>query len=244
MLVLLPLAAFESHGPLATAAIHAADARDAAHRLRSLVGTEERTGTAIPSGFDLEASDLELTRGTRAWNLQAVFGQRLLIQGPSGIGKTSLLLTLAGLIPARSGECTIGGVPVSEIDPSWLRARVHAHVEDKWIFATTIRDNLLVAAPMASESLLREVLDRVGLGQFALDQVLPAGADSLSSGQRRRLLLARALCSDAEVLLLDEPTEHMSADDAAAFLRMLLDEPLPGARPDRTVIVVSHSPDL
>lgn len=243
MLILLPLAAFEAHGPLATAAIHAADARDAARRLRELTATHTATGTLIPPTMEIEAAELELTRGEKIWNLHVPFGSRHLISGASGVGKTSLLLTLAGLIPYRSGQCTIGGIPVELINPSWLREHVHAHPEDEWIFATTIRENLLVAAPMASESLMREVLDAVGLGAFELDQLLPAGADSLSSGQRRRLLLARALCSDAEVLLLDEPTEHMSHEDAQRFLNMLLEQPLPGARAQRTVIVVTHEPD-
>lgn len=244
MLVLLPLAAFEAHGPLATAAIHSSDARDAARRLRELAIDSASPGKRTPIGFDITAESLELTRGEKTWNLDAPMGSRRLITGPSGIGKTSLLLTLAGLIPARSGTCTIGGVPVADINPEWLRQHVHAHPEDEWIFATTVRENLLLAAPGASESVLREVLDAVGLAEFDLDQLLPSGADSLSSGQRRRLLLARALCSDAEVLLLDEPTEHMAHEDSLRFLHMLLEEPLPGARAERTVIVVTHNPEL
>lgn len=242
LLVLLPLAAFESHGPLASAAIALSDARDAAHRLRPLTAIDAPAGDEIPGAFDIAVTDLVPLHGSKSWSLSAPFGSRHLIQGPSGIGKTSLLLAIAGLLPIRSGSCSIGSVPVAQIDPAWLRQHIHAHPEDEWVFATTIRQNLLVAAPRASESLMREVLGAVGLGNFDLDQLLPAGADSLSSGQRRRLLLARALCSDAKVLLLDEPTEHLTAEDATRVIDMLLNQPLPGALPERTVIVVTHQP--
>ena len=73
-----------------------------------------------------------------------------------------------------------------------------------------------------------------------LGTVLAAGADDMSGGQRRRLLLARALLTDAPILLLDEPFEHLD-DAGAAELRAILDSPvLPGARPERTIIVVEH----
>lgn len=241
MLVLLPLAAFESHGPLATAAIHTVDARDAAQRIRALLSSPSPTSGKIPDSLEIKAASLQLTRGDRTWDIDAPFGSRHRISGPSGIGKTSFLLTLGGLIPPESGTCTIGGLAIDQIDPTWLRTHIRVHPENEWIFATTIRENLLVGAPEASDRLLSDTLAAVGLTDFPLDTLLPTGADSLSSGQRRRLLLARALVSDAEVLLLDEPTEHIARDDASALLHMLLEEPLPGARPDRTVIVVTHA---
>lgn len=240
MLILLPLAAFESHGPLASAAIHAVDARAAATRLAEFQSHPTDPGEC-PGNLDISARGVQLAHGERTWGLSAPFGTRHHITGPSGIGKTTFLLTLAGLIPAASGELTIGGLPIGSISPAWLRQHVRAHPENEWIFATTIRDNILVANPTASDGMMREMLGFVGLQEFQLDDVLESGADSLSSGQRRRLLLARALCSEAAVLLLDEPTEHISHDDAEKFLHTLLQEPLPGARANRTVIVVTHT---
>ncbi|MEJ5929062.1 thiol reductant ABC exporter subunit CydC [Corynebacterium sp. H128] len=241
MLVLLPLAAFESHGPLGSAATHAVDAKDAAARLRKLIGSPAQTRSKQPTSYDIDATDLALAHGTGTWTLVAPFGSRHRITGPSGIGKTTFLLTLAGLIPAAGGRLEIAGVPMSEINQDWLRTHIHAHPEDEWIFATTIRDNLLVAAPSATDAIMAEALSAVGLTDFSLGDVLAAGADSLSSGQRRRLLLARALCSTAPVLLLDEPTEHIASEDASRLLKMLLEEPLPGALRERTVVVVTHA---
>ncbi|QGU05462.1 thiol reductant ABC exporter subunit CydC [Corynebacterium comes] len=243
MMVMLPLAGFESHGQLAAAAIHADEARGAERRLSELMaGTGGVSMSGDLPGLHLRAHDLRCAFGERTWDVDLAPGERLIIRGPSGSGKTTLLLTLAGLVPPRSGEVTLGGRDLAAIAPERLRAAVRVHTEDEWLFATTIRENLRVANPTVDDATMRETLDAVGLGAWAgdLDLVLADGAGSLSSGQRRRLLLARALCSDAPVLLLDEPTAHISAEDAAGLLAMLERDPLPGARADRSVVVVTH----
>jgi ATP-binding cassette subfamily C protein CydC len=90
--------------------------------------------------------------------------------------------------------------------------------EDAHLFATTVRDNLLVARGDASDDELRKALWRVGLGGWldslpeGLSTVMVGGAAAVSAGQRRRLLLARALISTVPRVLLDEPTEHLDAD--------------------------------
>lgn len=246
MMVMLPLAAFESHGRLATAAIHADEARGAESRLAELLrGTDgPSVGGDVP-GLHLRARGLRCAFGDRTWNVDLRPGARQVIRGPSGCGKTTLLLTLAGLVPPEAGEVTLGGRDLAGIAPAHLRATVRMHAEDEWLFATTVRENLRVANPDVGEATMWEVLDAVGLGGWlrgagGLDLVLADGAGSLSSGQRRRLLLARALCSDAPVLLLDEPTAHIAAGDAAELLAMLEHGPLPGTRPERSVVVVTH----
>lgn len=246
MMVMLPLAAFESHGRLASAAIHAEEAAGAEERLSGLLDTPpvESPGADVP-GLELQATDLRCAFGDRIWNLSLPPGGRRVIRGPSGCGKTTLLLTLAGLVPPLSGTVTLGGRDLAEIAPERLRATVRVHAEDEWLFATTVRENLRVANPGVDEATMWQALDAVGLGGWlrrsgGLDMLLTDGAGSLSSGQRRRLLLARALCSDAPVLLLDEPTAHIAAGDAAELLAMLENNPLPGARPDRSVVVVTH----
>lgn len=120
------------------------------------------------------------------------------------------------------------------------------HPENEWLFSTNIRENIRVANPDAPDVLIEATLRALGMGQWldtnqGLDTVLVDGASSLSSGQLRRLLLARALCSTAPILLLDEPTAHISHTDASRFLDILLHKPLPGALPQRSLIIVSHS---
>ncbi|UXA20771.1 ATP-binding cassette domain-containing protein [Mycobacterium sp. SMC-4] len=144
-------------------------------------------------------------------------GDRLAVVGPSGCGKTTLLMQTDGTFFA----------------------------EDAHVFATTVRDNLLVARGDATDDELRAALARVGLQSWlagladGLSTVLVGGATAMSAGQRRRLLLARAIVSDAPTVLLDEPTEHLDARDAAHILTDLL---TPGRMfgPDRTVVVATH----
>ena len=96
--------------------------------------------------------------------------------------------------------------------------------EDAHLFATTVRDNLLVARGDATDPELRNALQRVGLGDWldalpnGLSTMLVGGASAVSAGQRRRLLLARALVSAVPTVLLDEPTEHLDASDGSQML--------------------------
>jgi ATP-binding cassette, subfamily C, bacterial CydC len=149
-------------------------------------------------------------------------GDRLAVTGPSGAGKTTLLMAMA----ENPSEAVF-------------------FAEDAHLFATTVRDNLLVVRGDATDDELRNALRRVGLGGWldalpdGLSTVLVGGAAAVSAGQRRRLLLARALISTAPTVLLDEPTEHLDAADGQQILTELL---TPGGLfpAERTVVVATH----
>jgi ATP-binding cassette subfamily C protein CydC len=152
-------------------------------------------------------------------------GARLAVIGPSGAGKTTLLMTMAKA-PQNPSQAAF-------------------FAEDAHLFATTVRDNLLVARGDATDEKLRNVLGRVGLGGWldalpdGLSTILVGGAAAVSAGQRRRLLLARALISTVPTVLLDEPTEHLDTADGKRLLTELL---TPGSLfpADRTVVVATH----
>jgi ATP-binding cassette subfamily C protein CydC len=152
-------------------------------------------------------------------------GARIAVVGPSGSGKTTLLL-------ATADAC---GIPVG----------AGYFAEDAHVFDTTVRDNLLVVRGDVTDDEAAAALQRVGLGRWlaalpdGLSTVLVGGAAALSAGQRRRLLLARALVSRFPVVLLDEPTEHLDAADRDEVLVDLL---TPGAlfAADRAVVVATH----
>jgi ATP-binding cassette subfamily C protein CydC len=155
-------------------------------------------------------------------------------------------MTLAGLLAPLRGDITLDGVPLRLISEDEIRCDIGFFAEDAHIFATTVRDNLLVARGDCPDRQLGDALGRVGLGGWlsglpdGLDNVLDGGAQALSAGQRRRLLLARALIAPARIVLLDEPTEHLDAADAEPILRSLLNAHGGLIAVERTVVVATH----
>jgi ATP-binding cassette subfamily C protein CydC len=152
-------------------------------------------------------------------------GDRLAVVGPSGCGKTTQLLAIA-----------------AEHENPFTAAYF---AEDAHLFDTTVRDNLLVVRGDATDRELIAALVAVGLRDWVdrlpdgLSTILVGGAAALSAGQRRRLLLARALVCDLPMVLLDEPTEHLDAADADRLMRDVL-APDGLFAPNRTVVVATH----
>ena len=171
---------------------------------------------------ELTEPDSDVRRRPSVATVSLEPGARLAVTGPSGAGKTTLLMAMAE-------------------NPS----QTAFFAEDAHLFATTVRDNLLVARGDATDHELRNALQRVGLGDWldalpnGLATILVGGASAVSAGQRRRLLLARALVSAVPTVLLDEPTEHLDASDGSQLLSELL---TPGALfpAERTVVVATH----
>lgn len=255
VLMLLPLSAFEAMTPLPAAAVQLTRSRLAARRLRDLAPPEpgpEPPAEAAPAPArtarlcaDVVSGHPGAGRSARV-TLDLPPGARLAVTGSSGSGKTTLLMTLAGLLPALDGRVALDGIDVDRWREAELRSAVCFFAEDAHVFATTVRDNLLVARGDCGDDELSAALRAVGLGDWVaglpdgLSTVLTGGAQALSAGQRRRLLLARAVLCRAGILLLDEPTEHLDAADAQ---RVLLDLLSPGSAllgADRTVVVATH----
>ena len=241
MMILLPLGAFESHHALPEAFSHPtqrilAMTRKSASETAPVVppGNAELeitiTGTATGQPA-VSVRNLVPRPGGPAWNLDVGFGQCAVIRAPSGYGKTSLLKAIAGALTPASGT-----VALAHENDTPRRQLVRLHEEDEWIFATTVRENLVVANPDRND--YEEGCEAVGF-TLPLDTVLADGANSLSSGQHRRLILARALLAPTPIVLLDEPTEHIDPADATRLLAMFRYPP-----EDKAVIIVTHAEDL
>jgi len=168
-------------------------------------------------------------------------GTRLAVVGPSGAGKSSLLRLLCRLDSPTDGSIEIDGTPVDMIPLASYRAQVSAVWQENSILRGTVRDNLTLGDAVAADARLWEVLNACQLA--AMVSQLPAGLDSpigeagatLSSGQRQRLALARALVREAPILLLDEVTAHLDPRTE----ELLLD----AIRPllvGRTTVMVTH----
>jgi ATP-binding cassette, subfamily C, bacterial CydC len=256
VLMLLPLSAFEATTALPGAAVQLTRSRIAARRLLDLApkvhsGTRP-LGKCVPECTlgALEATNLSAGHPGSVpappVSVELRPGARLAVTGPSGAGKTTLLMTLAGLLPALRGEVTLDGIALADIDERELRSAITYFAEDAHVFATTLRDNVLVARGDCADDALDSALRRVGLGPWrdtlpdGLATVLAGGAAALSAGQRRRLLLARALIAPAPIVLLDEPTEHLDATDADAILTALLDPSGDLVASERTVVIATH----
>ncbi len=165
-------------------------------------------------------------------------GEHLAVVGPSGAGKTTLGRLLAGVDRPRTGTVTVGGVDVAELAPEQLRRHVVLVTQEHHVFAETLRDNLTVAAPHATDIELRAALRT--LGADWVDQ-LPEGLDTdlgtyqLGGAQAQHVALARVLLADPHTLVLDEATALF---DPTAARRT--EQALAATIRGRTIIAVAH----
>lgn len=170
-------------------------------------------------------------------------GELIGICGPSGVGKSTLAMTLSKLVDPLSGSIQIGGTNLADLAGRDVRRRVGLSNQDDTLFDTTIAENLRVAQPTASATEMMAALDRAGLGDFVrglplgLATVIGEQGCRLSGGERQRLGLARLVLSDHDILIFDEPTEHLDQPIADALLRHLREL----AR-HHSVLLISHSP--
>lgn len=252
VLVLTPLTAFEGTADLGGAAVQLIRSARAAERIVDLLGPETTQASpthAVPTTAQPQVKGDGLAVG---WpgrnptladvNLSLKPGQIVAIVGPSGIGKTTLLYTLAGMLEPKAGTATLDGVPLWGADRTQVTRQVALTTEDAHVFATTVYENLRVSRGDLGEGEAEEILQTVGLGQWlaslpgGIHTLLGVGATTISGGERRRLLLARALASPARLLLLDEPGEHLDAATADAVMESLF----AGRGENRGLIVVTH----
>ncbi|WP_215523446.1 thiol reductant ABC exporter subunit CydC [Varibaculum prostatecancerukia] len=261
VLALTPLASFEGTAQLGPAAQQLVISATSAVRIMNMLPPEdqvkaaEETEDAVIENFKatgpsiLEAKDLAI-----GWpggpvvadgiNLRLAPGDHLAIVGQSGIGKTTLLYTLSGLLKPVSGSVKIDGVDISSLPRTQAAASFVITPEDAHIFETTILENLRVANGQLSVSEGEELVKEAGLGEWlsslpdGIETELGSGATTISGGERRRILLARALAAKAPLLALDEPGEHLDPETADALLRDLLTA---GSKEhQRGVVLVTH----
>lgn len=171
-------------------------------------------------------------------------GRRVAIVGPSGAGKSTLLALLTGAVRPDTGSATASGdaaagMPIAGFDPERWPAVVTGLLADAHLFHASVRDNLLLARPDATDAELVAACRTAGLEDWVdahgLDVRVGEDGAELSGGQRQRLALARAVLADPQVLLLDEPTEGLDPAQADAVLAAVL-----AHRGDRGVVLVTH----
>lgn len=188
---------------------------------------------------DVEFSYDDRTRVLRRWSAEVRPGEHVGIAGPSGAGKSTVIALAARLWDPDEGEIALidgegRGTPLREVSEEDLRAAVAVVEQDARLFHGTVRDNLLRGTVGRSDAELVGILDRVGARDWIrLDDELGEHGVRLSGGQRARLALARALCREPRILIVDEITASLDPATERAISQVL-------AEVDATVIVASH----
>ena len=249
VIALLPIALFDVLGTLPTSALSLQRVMSSATRLSDILDEPapvDQTGTHQPDGRPLT---IQLHAVGASWSttptledvsLSVTPGTRIGIVGPSGSGKSTLAAVLMRFLEYR-GSITVNEAELRSLDADAYRARIAFLGQSSHLFDTTIAQNLRLAKPEASDAELLEALESVQLGGWLSS--LPDGLATevgtfglaVSGGERQRIALARLLLQDRELLIVDEPTEHLDLETAAALERDLLN-----ASAGRTTVFISH----
>ena len=169
-------------------------------------------------------------------------GEKIAIVGRSGVGKSTIVNLISRFYTHDKGEITIGGLPIQSLQSENLREYISVASQQNQIFNKTIRDNLLIAKPDASQEELDEVCKVAHIYDFI--KTLPDGFDTwmdelghnFSGGQKRRLVVARALLKPAKILILDEPGEGLDRETEKKMLRAVFEY-----KKSTSIVVISHT---
>ena len=220
-------------------------ASDKIFRLLDLPEHKQEVSESFPSRHDIVCSglrfsyepDREILHGV---DLRFPQGSFTALVGESGCGKSTIAAILMGRNRGYTGSVTVGGVELREVNESSLLRNITYVSHQSYLFKGTVRDNLLMGKPSATDDELWAVLERVNLSAFlkaeqGLDTPLLEKASNLSGGQCQRLALARALLHDSPIYIFDEATSNIdveSENDIMAEIHRLAKT--------KTVILISH----
>ncbi len=220
----------------------------ASDKLFKLLDTkEDEHGAEIPENLDgdIEIKDLSFSyddEKTVLNDISATFKKHELISivGESGCGKSTLASLLCGTTKGYSGSVTIGGVEIKDIDEKTLMNNITAVNFNSYIFAGTVRENMLIADKSASDEKMIEALKMVNLWSFlseqdGLDTKLNQQGSNFSGGQRQRLAIARALLHNTPIYVFDEVTSNIDAESENDIMAVIHN-----MAKIKTVILISH----
>ena len=255
-LALLALASFEAVTPLGAAARALSATLAAGRRILELT-TQDATvrdpSNPAPAPAWPFAIALEDVRATyphqRRPALDGVAlalepGDKVALVGPSGAGKTTVANLLLRFLDPQDGRVTLAGRDLREYRQADIRRMISVAGQDSHLFSASIRDNVRLARPEASDRHVEQALRRARIWEWTrelpdgLDTVVGEEGQALSGGQRQRIVLARALLADAPVLVLDEPTAHLDPSTANELIHDVL-----CTAAEQTVLLITHRPE-
>lgn len=250
LFVFCALAAFEALAPVTGAFQHLGQVIASAIRITQITDCPPevqfpQTSAMAPTAVNVNLQDISFSypeqpqKALDGISLSIAAGEHVAVLGRTGCGKSTLLQLLTRAWDPQHGEVLLNGVPLTQYGETALRASISMVPQRVHLFSATLRDNLLLAAPQATDEALADVLTRTGLEKLLDDSGLNAwlgeGGRQLSGGELRRLAIARALLHDAPLVLLDEPTEGLDAATESQILELLEE-----VMQKKTVLMVTH----
>ncbi|EFM19572.1 MULTISPECIES: cysteine/glutathione ABC transporter ATP-binding protein/permease CydC [unclassified Pantoea] len=251
LVVFCALAAFEALAPVAGAFLPMSQVINAAQRVNDIIDqspaiTFPAHSEARPGPLSIGIDQLDFSypdRPDKVLNrctLSVAAGEHIALLGPTGCGKSTLLALLTRGWESQHGVIRLNDRPIREWSEPALRQRISVVTQRVHLFSQSLRDNLLLACPDASDEQLTRALNDVGLqrlleNQEGLNAWMGEGGRPLSGGELRRLALARALLHDGDLWLLDEPTEGLDATTEQHILTLLQQ-----LTAGKTMIMVTH----
>ncbi|MGV3345064.1 cysteine/glutathione ABC transporter ATP-binding protein/permease CydC [Enterobacteriaceae bacterium LUAb1] len=250
LIVFCAMASFEALNPVAGAFLHLGQICASAERLNAILTT--KAAVVFPASHKhYQAGDIEFSQVQFGYpeqpdsvlhniNLHIPHGSHVAFIGRTGCGKSTLLQLLTRAWDPVSGHITFGDCALTSWDEASLRRVTSVVSQRDIVLSATLRDNLLLAAPQASDDQLVSILYNVGLHKLlnntaGLNAWIGDGGRLLSGGELRRLSIARALLHNGELLLLDEPTEGLDRETERQILDLLTRVTV-----GKTVIMVTH----
>nr|WP_315249760.1 ABC transporter ATP-binding protein [uncultured Duganella sp.] len=220
---------------------------DAIRELFALQAALEPIAPQAPHDASIELRDVYFRYAPEApdvlqgVNLYIPSGSMTAVIGASGSGKTTLARLIARFFDVQRGSVRVGGTDVRQMSSAQLTAQLSQIFQDNYLFAGSIADNIRIGKPDASADALMAVVRQAGVEEIVarlphgLDTTVGEGGARLSGGERQRIAIARALIKDAPILLVDEATAALDADNQAAIAATLAR--LHGRR---TLVVIAH----
>ena len=252
LMTILAMSAFLPVSEIAQIGRQLADTLGATRRVYALANEPipVRDGKGVPATHGAAALELDEVNFTYPSQTRRALsdvsfaipaGKTVALVGTSGAGKTTTAQLLMRFWDPDSGRITLNGADLRDYKLDELRGLVALVAQDTYLFNDTLRANILIARPEATEAELLAAIEHASLGELVA--ALPQGLDSpvgergtsLSGGQRQRVAIARAFLKDAPILILDEATSHLDAVNEQAVRRAL-----DVLKADRTTIVIAH----
>ena len=220
---------------------------DAARDILAVQPLPEAASPQAPRDGSVELCDVRMRYAPdqpevlRGLSLRVAPGSMTALVGASGSGKSTVLRLIARFFDVDAGSVRVGGVDVREMSSEQLAGQISQIFQDSYLFQGSIADNIRIGKPGASEAEVLEAARQAGVSEIiarlpeGLATAVGEGGVRLSGGERQRIAIARALIKDAPILLVDEATAALDAENQAAIA-----EALARLRGKRTVIVIAH----